>query len=116
MIRRPPRSTRTDTLFPYTTPFRSLRRGLEVANRTCWHPTCDELPRRPQVDHIHEWSKGGETTQDNGDWGCDFHNLLRNKLQRRGARGDDADDSRSAERSVGNECVHTCRTRRPPDH
>src|SRR3546814_15091333 len=25
MIRRPPRSTRTDTLFPYTTRFRSLR-------------------------------------------------------------------------------------------
>src|SRR3546814_5556049 len=34
MIRRPPRSTRTDTLFPYTTLFRSrlrrrARRGLE---------------------------------------------------------------------------------------
>src|SRR3546814_9234600 len=27
MIRRPPRSTRTDTLFPYTTLFRSLPRG-----------------------------------------------------------------------------------------
>src|SRR3546814_11652537 len=27
MIRRPPRSTRTDTLFPYTTLFRSLRRA-----------------------------------------------------------------------------------------
>src|SRR3546814_12620474 len=27
MIRRPPRSTRTDTLFPYTTLFRSLGRG-----------------------------------------------------------------------------------------
>src|SRR3546814_20930025 len=27
MIRRPPRSTRTDTLFPYTTLFRSLRPG-----------------------------------------------------------------------------------------
>src|SRR3546814_20362432 len=26
MLRRPPRSTRTDTLFPYTTLFRSLRR------------------------------------------------------------------------------------------
>src|SRR3546814_8327498 len=26
MIRRPPRATRTDTLFPYTTPFRSRRR------------------------------------------------------------------------------------------
>src|SRR3546814_1325060 len=27
MIRRPPRSTRTDTLFPYTTLFRSSRRA-----------------------------------------------------------------------------------------
>src|SRR3546814_7988221 len=31
MIRRPPRSTRTDTLFPYTTLFRSLGRDLERA-------------------------------------------------------------------------------------
>src|SRR3546814_1812624 len=31
MIRRPPRSTRTDTLFPYTTLFRSgQRRGLHL--------------------------------------------------------------------------------------
>src|SRR3546814_10517221 len=29
MIRRPPRSTRTDTLFPYTTLFRSGRKRLE---------------------------------------------------------------------------------------
>src|SRR3546814_3014639 len=33
MIRRPPRSTRTDTLFPYTTLFRSLRR-LRESSRT----------------------------------------------------------------------------------
>src|SRR3546814_19072091 len=36
MIRRPPRSTRTDTLFPYTTLFRSLERilrNLEVRRR-----------------------------------------------------------------------------------
>src|SRR3546814_8432854 len=31
MIRRPPRSTRTDTLFPYTTLFRSFRQRLEQA-------------------------------------------------------------------------------------
>src|SRR3546814_9401465 len=31
MIRRPPRSTRTDTLFPYTTLFRSAREPLEAA-------------------------------------------------------------------------------------
>src|SRR3546814_3398214 len=30
MLRRPPRSTRTDTLFPYTTLFRSLRRSGAV--------------------------------------------------------------------------------------
>src|SRR3546814_4602864 len=37
MIRRPPRSTRTDTLFPYTTLFRSTLGGSHssVAERTC---------------------------------------------------------------------------------
>src|SRR3546814_3330066 len=30
MIRRPPRSTRTDTLFPYTTLFRSGRRPMHL--------------------------------------------------------------------------------------
>src|SRR3546814_5601802 len=31
MIRRPPRSTRTDTLFPYTTLFRSVHCGMDSA-------------------------------------------------------------------------------------
>src|SRR3546814_1076551 len=31
MIRRPPRSTRTDTLFPYTTLFRSVRAKGDIA-------------------------------------------------------------------------------------
>src|SRR3546814_1311957 len=33
MIRRPPRSTRTDTLFPYTTLFRSWRQDPKVTGR-----------------------------------------------------------------------------------
>src|SRR3546814_1404486 len=33
MIRRPPRSTRTDTLFPYTTLFRSERLGRPVGRK-----------------------------------------------------------------------------------
>src|SRR3546814_17677053 len=33
MIRRPPSSTRTDTLFPYTTLFRSARRLFDQATR-----------------------------------------------------------------------------------
>src|SRR3546814_18362830 len=32
MIRRPPRSTRTDTLFPYTTLFRSDQRAVMLAD------------------------------------------------------------------------------------
>src|SRR3546814_16222723 len=47
MRRRPPRSTRTDTLFPYTALFRSRRRaplwmqhaGLEWAFRTAQEPS-----------------------------------------------------------------------------
>src|SRR3546814_3319685 len=33
MIRRPPRSTRTDTLFPYTTLFRSLEQPVDIGGR-----------------------------------------------------------------------------------
>src|SRR3546814_5327464 len=33
MIRRPPRSTRTDTLFPYTTLFRSNRAAFDLVER-----------------------------------------------------------------------------------
>src|SRR3546814_19407488 len=38
MIRRPPRSTRTDTLFPYTTLFRSVRRylGVSLEQQCAW--------------------------------------------------------------------------------
>src|SRR3546814_13894282 len=44
MILRPPRSTRTDTLFPYTTLFRSFRTGSDN-----FYP--EERPRRkPRVD------------------------------------------------------------------
>src|SRR3546814_13874653 len=46
MIRRPPRSTRTDTLFPYTTLFRSLRiKTTEIANTRHLdrHQTIQEL-------------------------------------------------------------------------
>src|SRR3546814_8615494 len=43
MIRRPPRSTRTDTLFPYTTLFRSLgRQCAMIADRPAgpWSVRC----------------------------------------------------------------------------
>src|SRR3546814_3302964 len=38
MIRRPPRSTRTDTLFPYTTLFRSVSAALAAGNTVLAKP------------------------------------------------------------------------------
>src|SRR3546814_13799803 len=67
MIRRPTRATRTDTLFPYTTLFRSLlgeaahlveRPGaVRVATRV---PHVDEVLGRQQVD---EGSGDGQATE-----------------------------------------------------
>jgi len=56
----------------------ALRRAIEVSDRTCFHPTCDAIRERLEVDHIHEAAKGGLTTQDNGRSGCSFHNRWRN--------------------------------------
>src|SRR3546814_14955398 len=36
MIRRPPRSTRTDTLFPYTTLFRSSQTAVSKVAKSSW--------------------------------------------------------------------------------
>src|SRR3546814_5608857 len=42
MIRRPPRSTRTDTLFPYTTLFRSVNAARFVQEKQAWSPRRDQ--------------------------------------------------------------------------
>ncbi|HET9557627.1 MAG TPA: DUF222 domain-containing protein, partial [Actinomycetota bacterium] len=57
----------------------ALRRAIEIRDRTCFHPSCDEVPTRPEIDHIHEAAKGGETTQTNGRLGCGVHNRWRNQ-------------------------------------
>src|SRR3546814_649453 len=50
MIRRPPRSTRTDTLFPYTTLFRSTKRErLEEVERELENPDVWNDPERAQT-------------------------------------------------------------------
>src|SRR3546814_10020170 len=46
MIRRPPRSTRTDTLFPYTTLFRSHERYARTPRSRNHRPRPRALPRR----------------------------------------------------------------------
>jgi hypothetical protein len=60
----------------------ATRRALELRDRECAHPTCDERYERCQADHIVEFSKGGLTTQENGRLLCPFHNRLRNQRRR----------------------------------
>src|SRR3546814_9376778 len=57
MIRRPPRSTRTDTLFPYTTLFRSPRAGTRIAelerrarDRAAAQIASEHVERRPPLE------------------------------------------------------------------
>src|SRR3546814_7555225 len=63
MIRRPPRSTRTDTLFPYTTLFRSRRRTSRASPRRNWpKPYSRTSPANrdalsPSNDHHHQRSE-----------------------------------------------------------
>src|SRR3546814_14796969 len=103
MIRRPPRSTRTYTLFPYTTLFRS--KSFTDACTTS-HPLGSVI--------VH--GTGDLTTPYNGfPLGLSLpipaiHQTF-NTLD--GCNGADA---RSEERRVGKECVSTCRSRWSPYH
>src|SRR3546814_15158101 len=54
MIRRPPRSTRTDTLFPYTTLFRSQHIKLAHSGYTCLHTLPPYLAGMPPVAEDHD--------------------------------------------------------------
>src|SRR3546814_2414847 len=56
MIRRPPRSTRTDTLFPYTTLFRSHLRRVPLRYA---HGAAADLSRAPQQRGIRQFASEG---------------------------------------------------------
>src|SRR3546814_20513370 len=63
MIRRPPRSTRTDTLFPYTTLFRSSATGIRQLRGECRNgrrkTSRAERPLRPGVSVFQDRGKCG---------------------------------------------------------
>src|SRR3546814_16943489 len=60
MIRRPPRSTRTDTLFPYTTLFRSR---TEAELFPLLHSAIRDLRYRCRPDRSHKQVRKGATAQ-----------------------------------------------------
>src|SRR3546814_12912736 len=74
MIRRPPRSTRTDTLFPYTTLFRSQHRR---DHRTCWRLEAEHLQRiRQQGGPVHR-SRVGERGRRSEEHTSELQSLMR---------------------------------------
>src|SRR3546814_18762486 len=127
MIRRPPRSTRTDTLCPYTTLFRSagnlvagndrvdgilpfVADGVDIRMADAGELDVDD-------DVVVVWFAAfeGEGCQGFGCVGCgiasrDCHVQLHSFGVEINGR------TRSEERRVGKECVSTCRSRWPPDH
>src|SRR3546814_15758902 len=117
MIRLPPRSTRTDTLFPYTTLFRSSKGNGRALPRILTLPPAAKAPVA--------WAKIAKVPTPN----ISCRRLVsRNNITapifeyripsyrsaavnpQKGRR------RRSEERRVGKECVSTCRSRWSPTH
>src|SRR3546814_19660670 len=113
MIRRPPRSTRTDTLVPYTTLFRSMVKAakgnrlkgiLAVSDEPLVSSDFNHSPASSTFD-LTQTQVLDDTfvrilTWYDNEWG--FSNRM--------------SDTRSEERRVGKECVSTCRSRWSPYH
>src|SRR3546814_13935849 len=126
MRRRPPRSTRTDTLFPYTTRFRSEQADKLLLTRDALmrHEaagvTTDVFPKKVQwqgVDLALDYHFEPGSPRDGVTLTVPLFAL--NKIE--AARCEwlvpgMLKEKRSEERRVGKECVSTCRSRWWPEH
>src|SRR3546814_15994376 len=118
MIRRPPRSTRTDTLFPVTTLFRSgpmiVKGYWNKAQATAetvvdgWVRTGD-LARLDAEGFLYIVDRAKDMVLRGGE--NIYSSEVENALYEHPAVTD-----RSEERRVGKECVSTCRSRWSPCH
>src|SRR3546814_15655733 len=135
MIRRPPRSTRTDTLFPYTTLFRSEAGGrnprLTEIEQTA---RAKEIPVRRVNEQALSGVAGkvrhqgaaaryaGAPTLDEAQLAALIEGaeralvLVLDGIQDPHNFGACLRSARSEERRVGKECVSTCRSRWSPYH
>src|SRR3546814_16431361 len=123
MIRRPPRSTRTDTLVPYTTLFRSIRADFFDASRQVGPERVrklqgEELLHIAALEFDIEGIEAG-SLDPNQNFAC-AGAWLGNFFERWSSVVVADTNSlhhtvpRSEERRVGNECVSTCRSRSSP--
>src|SRR3546814_20897016 len=135
MLRRPPRSTRTYTLFPYTTLFRSLddaptrgdqhaaqqlaRRRLvlddqHMADRPPGPHLVDQHMQAFAVDRLRHEARGAEGIALPAlveDGHHDDRDGRESRIGLEALQDVPAVQARSEKRRVGQECVSTCRTR-----
>src|SRR3546814_11980203 len=103
MIRRPPRSTRTDTLFPYTTLFRS-------------NVTIDSLSRRSAIATFGIGAAAMTMNEASAQTPTAVRTAVPAFAGNHQVKPLRLDPARSEERRVGKECVRTCRSRWVPNH
>src|SRR3546814_12587190 len=119
MIRRPPRSTRTDTLFPYTTLFRSLDApGVAITLRGEHDRLAAARPL--QAERIERRCLQRKTLAAAEDRRPKIQFYPCREVFAFGVQHTDAQlrilIQRSEERRVGEVCVSTCRSRWSPYH
>src|SRR3546814_11671135 len=123
MEQRPPRSTRTNTLFPYTTLFRSDA-GQQRKGRQPFPPAArigaafnrDALKQRAERDPLGK--RGGKRARAKGGIPARAVRRVAPAELERDAAEDEAEQhhDRSEERPVGKECASTGRLRWQPVH
>ena len=70
----------------------ALRRWLGVTSPTCAFPGCGRSARDCDLDHLHAWSEGGATDDDNLDPECRHHHRMRHETRWAASRDPDTGD------------------------
>src|SRR3546814_12373747 len=132
MIRRPPRSTRTDTLFPYTTLFRSDEAPLSVIALPAEAPPGVPVTKAPEHHSLAEVIVTAQRREQRAQ-DVPISITVLDQQQLANANVTNSSDlanytpslsvntrfgaeNRTEERRVGKECVSTCSTRGSPAH
>src|SRR3546814_13029037 len=122
MLRRPPRSTRTDTLFPYTTLFRSPPRVAAPRRASRTPRTHPSPPARPTAPALHPHpcriprKNVARRHKDTKRYRSPPLSVRPELVEGPSFLPRCEKGRRSEERRVGKECVGTCRYRWSPYH